>query len=236
MKKGEGKLIVITGPDRCGKKIQAGLLMDRLKKIGYDAETIDFPQYKENFFGEAVGRYLRGDFGEAVKISPYLASVLYAGDRWESMRQINQWLESGKIVVCDRYVGDNFLHQGSKIVDFSDREKFFDWLDVLEFSVFNARRADVTFYLDVPLEISLALLEKEDDKEKKNYLDGKKDGHENEKHLREVREISEELIERGGWVKIDCMKNGNLMPPEEISGIIWEKLNSARDNDIDWLI
>lgn len=227
MKKSEGKLIVISGPDGCGKKIQTGLLMDRLKKIGYDAETIDFPQYKENFFGEAVGRYLRGDFGESGKVSPYLASILYAGDRWESMQQINQWLESGKIIVCDRYVGDNFLHQGSKIVDFSDREKFFDWLGDLEFGVFSARRADMIFYLDVSLEISLALLEKKDAKERKDYTGGKKDGHENIDHLSGVRKISEDLIKRFGWTKIDCVPKGALLPKEEISVILWNLIKNS---------
>src|SRR3989338_11360876 len=226
MEKNGGKLIVITGPDGCGKKTQTSLLVDKFKKCGYDTESIDFPRYEKNFFGKMVGRYLKGEFGKATEVSPYLASILYAGDRFESMRQINQWLTKGKLVVCDRYVGDNFLHQGSKIADSSEREKFFDWLEDLEFNVFDAKYLDITIYLDVSLEISLALLKNKDAQEKKNYTDGKNDGHENEVHLRQVRETSKELIKKFGWIKIDCMKNGELMSPEEISDSIWKFLNS----------
>ena len=222
MKKNEGKLIVITGPDGCGKKTQSQLLVGKLKISGYNVETIDFPQYKKNFFGKMVGRYLAGEFGDPTKIDPHLASMLYAGDRGESMRQINKWLEDGKIVVCDRYIGDNFLHQGSKIIDTVKREEFFQWLYDLEFIVFNAQPADLTFYLDVPLEISLRLLENKDAQEKKDYTGGKKDGHENEKHLREVRGISKELIERFGWIKIDCAEKGDILPKNEISDILFK--------------
>lgn len=222
-----GKLIVITGPDGCGKKTQTELLVKKLNESDYGTETIDFPQYKKNFFGEAVGRYLKGDFGEAVEVSPYLASILYAGDRFESMRRINQWLENGKIVVCDRYVGDNFLHQGSKIINFLDREKFFEWLEILEFCVFTARRADQTFYLDVPLEISLRLLEKRQAREKKDCTGGKKDGHENEIHLREVRKIADELIQRFNWTEINCAPKGTLLLQEEISDIIWSLVRTS---------
>lgn len=221
----KGKLIVITGPDGCGKKTQTELLVKRLKRFGCGTETIDFPQYKKNFFGKMVGRYLTGEFGESAKLNPHLASILYAGDRWESMKLIRRWIEDyDKVVVCDRYVGDNFLHQGSKIKDKTKREEFFHWLYNLEFYVFCAREAEITFYLDVPLEISLALLEKKEAKERKDYTGGKKDGHENEVHLKGVREISEELIKRFGWIKINCAPEGTLLPEKEISDMIWEKV------------
>ena len=173
-------LIVITGPDGCGKKTQTELLVDKIKKYGYAVETIDFPQYKKNFFGRVVGRYLAGEFGDPSKISPYLASMLYAGDRFESMEQIKKWLlYEKKFVVCDRYAGDNFLHQGSKIKNKAEREKFFQWLEELEYKVYRSFRSYRTFYLNVPLEISLKLLEEKGAKERKTYTDGKKDGHEN---------------------------------------------------------
>lgn len=222
-----GKLIVITGPDGCGKKTQTELLVKRLKDSGYETETIDFPQYNKNFFGRMAGRYLTGEFGDPAKLSPYLASMLYAGDRFESMGQIKEWLDKGKIVVCDRYVGDNFLHQGSKIKDKAKREEFFDWLAELEHNVYAACESHQTFYLDVPLEISLKLLEEKDTKEKKGYADGKKDGHENEGHLKEVRKISEELIWKFYWIKIDCFPKGELLSKEEISDIIWGALRTS---------
>lgn len=219
-----GMIVGITGPDGCGKKIQTGFLVKRLKDAGYQVETISFPQYEKNFFGKMVARYLAGEFGDPTKVDPYFASMLYAGDRFESMNQIDKWIREGKIIVCDRYAGDNFLHQGSKIKDKAKREEFYWWLSELEYSVYDSLEANQTFYLDVPLEISLKLLENKEAKERKGYTGGKKDGHENEAHLREVREISEELIQRFGWKKINCAPEGKLLPEGEISDMIWEKV------------
>ena len=222
-----GKLIVITGPDGCGKKTQAELLVKRFKESGYETETIDFPQYKKNFFGKMVGRYLAGEFGDATKLNPYIASMWYAGDRWESMGQIKNWLGENKIVVCDRYIGDNFLHQGSKIEDKAKREVFFLWLAELEYSVYGSFAADQTFYLDVPLEISLGLLEEKSSKERKTYTNGMEDGHENEKHLREVRKITDSLASRFCWTRIPCFQNGNLLSRKEIADIIWSLVKTS---------
>lgn len=219
-----GKLIVITGPDGCGKATQTKLLRDKLKKIGHETESIDFPQYKTNFFGKVVGRYLTGEFGCASEMNPYLASILYAGDRFESLKKISLWLRDSYIVVCDRYIGDNFLHQGGKIKNPVERKKFYQWLEELEYKVYKSVVADMTLYLDVPLEISLKLLEEKSAKEKKHYIVGKEDGHENEKHLEGIRQISKELIDRFNWIKIDCAPKGNLLPPEQISDKIWQKI------------
>lgn len=226
MGRGE-KLIVITGPDGCGKKTQTQLLVSRLTVSDYQVETIDFPQYRNTFFGKMVGRYLAGEFGDPKKVDPYLASMLYAGDRWESLPQMDYWMNIGKIIVSDRYVGDNFLHQGSKIKDKIKREEFYDWLLLLEHNVYKAYKSNQTFYLDVPLEISLRLLEKKDVKERKDYTGGEKDGHEDEVHLREVREIADELIQKFGWIKINCAPKGVLLPEKEISDIIWSLVKTS---------
>lgn len=223
----KGKLIVITGPDGCGKKTQTEFLVNRLKASDYQVETIDFPQYEKNLFGKMVGRYLAGEFGDPLKIDPHLASMLYAGDRWESLPQMEYWMNNRKIIVSDRYVLDNFLHQGSKIKDKIKREEFYEWLSLLEYATYKAYQSNQTFYLDVPLEISLKLLEKKDAKERKDYTGGKKDGHENEVHLREVREIADELIQRFGLVKINCAPKGMLLPEKEISDIIWSLVKTS---------
>lgn len=220
-----GKLIVITGPDGCGKATQTKLLRDKLEKTGYKTESIDFPQYNNNFFGEMVGRYLSGEFGHASALNPFLASMLYAGDRFESMEKINNWLKyEKKIVVCDRYTGDNFLHQGSKFSNEVERNNFFNWLEELEYKVYKAVMADMTLYLNVPLEISLKLLEEKSAKERKSYTGGKTDGHENKKHLSRVRKISAGLIKKFGWVKINCDSKRRLLPPDQINEKIWEKV------------
>ena len=84
----KGFFIVIDGTDGSGKATQTKLLAEKLKKSGRKVKTIDFPQYENNFFGKMVGRYLSGEFGKSSEVSPYLASILYAGDRFEEKEPI----------------------------------------------------------------------------------------------------------------------------------------------------
>ncbi len=57
-----GKFIVIEGLDGSGKGVQTNLLIERLRKEGYQVEMADFPQYG-NWSAAFVERYLRGEFG-----------------------------------------------------------------------------------------------------------------------------------------------------------------------------
>jgi len=50
-----GKLIVIDGTDGVGKATQTKLLVVRLKREKVPVATLDFPQYKKNFFGQIFG-------------------------------------------------------------------------------------------------------------------------------------------------------------------------------------
>ena len=48
--------------------------------------TFSFPGYAKNAFGEAVGRYLNGEYGDVDAVAPQLTSLLYAGDRFATAR------------------------------------------------------------------------------------------------------------------------------------------------------
>ncbi|MEK7211848.1 MAG: thymidylate kinase, partial [Patescibacteria group bacterium] len=120
----KGKLLVIDGTDGSGKHTQTVLLLKKLRAAGYKTATMDFPQYYKNFFGALVGKYLAGDFGDPTKISPYLSSVIFAADRFESAGKIRRWLAEGRIVILDRYVSANQIHQGAKIHDAKKRREF----------------------------------------------------------------------------------------------------------------
>jgi len=113
----KGKFIVIDGTDGSGKATQTKLLEIILKKNGYRVKTIEFPQYKKNFFGKLIKEHLQGLHGNFLSVNPYLASTLYAADRYESKQKIEKWLAEGYTVIADRYVSANQLHQGGKIKD-----------------------------------------------------------------------------------------------------------------------
>lgn len=222
----KGIFIVIDGTDGSGKATQTKLLADRLKKSGYKVKTIDFPQYENNFFGKIVGRYLSGEFGTSSEVSPYLASILYAGDRFEEKEKIEKWLRGGYIVIADRYASSNQIHQGGKVSNQKKREEFLTWLEELEYGIFKIPRPQAIIYLDMPLEISQKLLKKISAQKKKNYLKGKKDIHENDlKHLSDAKNNAIELVKKSNnWVKINCARNGKPLLVEEINRNIAEKI------------
>ena len=76
MKKTKGKLIVVDGSDGSGKSTQVGLLIERLKKEGHKVEMVDFPEYKNNFFGSFVGECLSEEEYNWLHVHPKIAAPL----------------------------------------------------------------------------------------------------------------------------------------------------------------
>lgn len=218
----QGKFIVIDGTDGSGKATQVKLLAERLRKENKKVKTIDFPRYYNNFFGKFIGDCLAGDFGNFLAVSPYIASTLYAADRFESSREMKKWLDKDYIVIADRYASSNQIHQGGKIKSESERKKFLNWLEKMEFEVFKIPRPDLIIYLNIPLDITQKLLINKEKSRKKRYLKGKKDLHENNKnHLENAKRSALDLVKRfNNWVQIDCAKDGKLMTKKEISNLI----------------
>lgn len=221
----KGKLIIIEGIDGSGKATQTKLLVAALKKRGRKVETFSFPRHGQKFFGLLVDQYLNNEFGNAAKLDPHLASVLYACDRWEAKKMLNHWLARGKTVILDRYATSNMAHQASKIKNPAARNKFLDWLDAMEFQTFKIPRPDLVLYLDVNVATVINLMEKRNTEDKK-YIKGKKDGHENnKKHLTSTAKIYRHLCEKYTyWTRINCMQKGSLMSMEKIHRIIYAKL------------
>lgn len=221
-----GKLIVICGIDGSGKSTQASMLVERLKREGYAPASLTFPRYHQTFFSELIIRYLNGEFGNASDVDPYLASLLYAGDRWETKPLLERYLQEGKIIICDRYVSASLGHQRGKIKTREEQEKFALWLETLEYTIFGIPRPDLTLFLHVPVAAAQELLQKREDKE---YIkDKRKDIHEaDEKHLQSTEQAyllcSTTLP---GWVTITCVQKGKILNKETIHEELWHILNT----------
>lgn len=216
----KGKIIVIEGIDGSGKATQTHLLHLKLLKKGIKTEILDFPQYK-TFFGKLVARYLKNHFG---KISPYLASVLYAANRMEFKEKLLAWLNQGKIVVLNRYVSSNQIHQAAHIDNKTERNKFVNWIGKMEYNVIGLPRPDLILFLNVPAEISYKMIEKKD-KISRVYIEGsKRDILESDlEHQQRALKQSFQMLEKYyKWERIDCAKNNKLLPKNEIAGLIWQ--------------
>lgn len=216
-----GRLIVLSGIDGSGKATQAGLLQQRIRDAGGDAEIVDFPRYGSNIFADMVSAYLRGEYGPADNVDAHLASLMYAGDRWTARPAIEQWLAEGTVVVCNRYVCANQAHQGGKIADADARREFYAWVEHLEFEVFAMPRPDLTILLHVPPEVAQRLV---DAKGHREYIGGsRRDAHETSAgHLLNAAQAHLELCEsRPHWVRVDCVRDGDLLSREEIAEKVW---------------
>jgi|SRR5680860_496254 len=222
----KGKFIVIDGTDGSGKATQTALLEKRLKKEGHRVKKIDFPRYEKNFFGKLIGECLAGDHGDFIALDPRIASTLYAADRFESSKDMKKWLAEGYIVLADRYVSSNQIHQGSKISNLVKRKEFLHWLDKMEYGVFEIPKPDLIIFLDVPIEITQKLLKQKDQTVKKAYLKGKKDQAENNRsHLEKSRANAISIVEKGNkWKKINCAEGSEIKSKEKIHELVFKEI------------
>ncbi|MCP6718090.1 MAG: thymidylate kinase [Patescibacteria group bacterium] len=224
----KGKFIALEGIDGSGKSTQSKLLTNRLKKEGYKIAFIDFPQYGKKSAG-LVEEYLNGNYGTSKEVGPYRASIFYACDRFDASFQIRDWLKQGKIIITDRYVGSNIGHQGGKIKNRKERNKFLNWLYELEYSIFNIPKPNFSFIFKMPPLIARDLSGKITDKikkaKKKIYLGRKKrDIHEKDlKHLSDTEKSYLEIAKQfpKDFKIIECFKNGKLLSPNIIHDDVW---------------
>ncbi len=222
----KGKLIVIDGTDGSGKATQVALLVKRLKKDGYTIKTVDFPEYYKNFFGKFIGHCLSEQYYNFVKVHPKIASVLYAADRSESKREMESWIKKGYIVIANRYVSANQIHQGGKIKSAKKRQAFIEWLDEMEYKVFKIPKPDVVFYLDLPIKLSKALMKERNKNAVRTYLGNKKDVHEKDVEFLENSRKSALWLSKTqkNFLKVDCATNNKVLPREDIHEIVYKKV------------
>lgn len=220
MQNSQGLFLVLEGSDGSGKGTQFELLKKRLIDAGHEVEVYDFPRYDKPS-SHFVKKYLNGEYGPASEISPYTASLFFALDRYEAASEIKKALAAGKIVLCNRYVGSNMAHQGSKFKDDIEKRSFFVWEDSLEFQLLNIPRPTINLFLRVPAEISYNLIA---NKAARSYTDKKRDEHEgNLEHLKKSVETYDLLCQLfpKDYLAIDCVEGSKLLDIEAISAKIW---------------
>jgi len=221
-----GKLVVIDGADGSGKATQTQLLADRLLKEGRDVELMDFPRYTENTMGTLIRECLDGRRGDFMGTDPRIASVLYAADRYESRPQIEEWLAGGKVVVLDRYVSANMMHQGAKIAEDAEAHEFLSWLDHVEHTVFGLPRPDLIIYLDVPYEVRQELMEIDT---ARKSIDVAEVHHE---HQKACEQRAKKIVAmENAWSTVSCVEGKDMRTREsiheDIYGVVSEILKDS---------
>lgn len=219
-----GKIIVIDGLDGSGKATQANILFNKLQSQGYNVHKISFPAYESPSSGP-VKMYLNGEIGQkASELSPYVCSTFYTVDRAiQYMKDFKYILEQeDSLLICDRYISANIIHQGGKIKDIEERKKFFKWVYEFEVGLMGIPKEEVTIFLELPVWKSQKLMSD-------RYLgdENKKDIHESDiEYLNMCYESSMSAIdilnnEGHRWELINCLNSQNeLRTREDISNNI----------------
>ena len=220
-------LIAIEGIDGSGKGTQAQRLYERFSASGTRSALLSFPRYSETLFGKAIGDFLNGRFGTLDEVSPFLASLLYAGDRFESRDFLLETLNENEVVILDRYTASNIAHQGSKL-EGEERRELVDWIRRIEYEIYQLPRPDLVVLLDLPVVEAQQLIAT---KQARSYTDKAADLQETDtSYLEGVRNVYLELAEEeSNWCKIDCWQRNAIRSIEEISEEIWNEVNSRRN-------
>ena len=220
-------LIDIEGIDGSGKGTQARRLCDRLVQAGITTSLISFPRYEATLFGRAVGEFLNGDYGTLDQVHPFLVSLLFAGDRFESKGMLAEAMQASDIVVLDRYVPSNVAHQASKC-DGAARADLMRRILQLEHEVFTLPRPDLVLLLDLPVATAQELVAR---KATRSYTHRAADLQEADAaYLQRVRDVYLDLARHEpAWRLISCVSGDQLRGIEEIADEIWNVLSTVRN-------
>jgi len=219
-------LIDIEGIDGSGKGTQAQRLLERLVAQGAAARLLSFPRYDATLFGRAIGEFLNGAYGSLEQVHPFLVSLLFAGDRFESRNVLLEALQASDVVVLDRYVPSNVAHQASKL-DGEERSELARRILKIEFEIFALPKPDLVMLLDLPVPVAQDLIGR---KAARNYTDRAHDLQEADgTYLGRVREMYLELARtEPNWRVIDCCSAERLKSVDEIGEEIWTAVSSLR--------
>jgi dTMP kinase len=213
-----GRLIVIEGLDGCGKSTQLEVLCNHLNELNVHHRMVSFPEYDKptSIF---VRKYLAGEFSPTADgVNCYTASSFYAMDRYASYKLgWEQDYLQGVPIVSGRYISSNLIHQMAKLPQ-SQWDGFSKWLYDYECNKLELPNADLTIFLDMPIEISQKLLT--------NRYGGnetKKDIHEVDiEYLKSCRKSAIYSAEKFNWEVVPCSIDGNVRTVESIAEDIFK--------------
>lgn len=143
-----GFFISFEGSEGCGKSTQIALLADKLRRAGHEPLLIREPG--GTTAGESI-RHLLQHAPEGEALVPEAELLLFAASRAQLVREkIQPALETGRIVISDRFLDSTTVYQGV-----ARRIPAADTARINAFAV-GTCLPDVTFVLDLDRETSLA--------------------------------------------------------------------------------
>jgi dTMP kinase len=209
----KSKFFAVEGLDGAGKSTQIALLTDYFNARGIETRFVHFPRSQEGVFGDLVAKFLRGEFGDVKQVHPQLVALLFAEDRKAFAQTINEWQQSGHVVLVDRYVLSNIAFQCAKLKSENEKQELREWINMFEYQHNQIPKPDLSFYLDVPFAFTEKALTERRSGEERKYLNGKDDIHEKDFSLQlAVKHEYDVLVDTDNTItKITCYNADNQM-------------------------
>lgn len=221
----ESRLIVIEGAcDGIGKSTQYNLLCDHLKEDGLNVFSHHFPSYN-TYQGEGVTRYLKGEFGDIDKLSPYFINALYAYDRaitWHT--KLKKIYENNNIIVLDRYTTSSIIYQSALIEDPEEKRNFIDYVINFEYEKLQIKSPDNVIFLSAPFDVIYEM------RNNRKENDGvRNDIHEsNITFMKKVYDNAIFVANYLNWNIINCYENDKMKDIMTIHNEIYDVVKRGR--------
>jgi dTMP kinase len=141
-----GVFITFEGPEGSGKSTQARLLYERLQAEGYPVILTREPG------GTRIGEMIRRILVDLrhTEMAPTTETLLFSAARAQLVSElIRPYLNTGGIVLCDRYADSTFAYQGYGL------GRDLDELQAITAVATGGLMPDLTFYLDIEVEEGL---------------------------------------------------------------------------------
>lgn len=138
--------ITFEGPDGSGKTTQISLLADYLRQQGYSVVTTREPG------GTEIGDQIRSCLHDVKNVNMTSAAeiLLYSASRAQHVEEIiRPALDSGAVVICDRFADSTLAYQGY------GRQLNLDDLAFITRFATGGLRPDTTFLLDMDVEAGI---------------------------------------------------------------------------------
>jgi dTMP kinase len=189
----KGTFIVFEGIDGSGKSSCA----DSVSAIlGKERDVIKTAEPTE----EGIGAFIRS----SVNLIPEAEALLFVADRAQHTHAIKQWVNNGKVVICDRYYASTLAYQSAS----ADGQAIdIGWLKAMNDNVI--MEPDITFLFDIDPEIGLERVESRGSKSKFEALE----------YLREVRSNYLRIAKERGFIIIDAS-----MPKEKVIDLVMKHI------------
>lgn len=184
-------LITLYGINNIGKSTMAKRLVERLNAEGHDAVYVKYPVYDVEPTGPYLNQFLRS--GGAQEISEEELQMWFILNRYQFEPTLRGWLEEGKIVVAEDYIGTGIAWGTVKGAST-------DWLESMNQHLV---KEDLAILMDG---------ERFREAEEAGHLHESDDGL-----MKRSREVHLELAERYDWTVVPVVPG-----IENMEALIWE--------------